>query len=250
MQNKACAVILAGGEGKRMKSDRPKVLAEVLKKPLLRWVIDAVRAAGIEDICVITGSKREYVEDYLSTLPFAVQSAYQAERLGTGHAVMQAMDFLRQHSDQKVFILNGDAPFISAKTLTAVLNAGTDIACTVVSAEVENPFGYGRIVRQADGVSLKSIVEEKEADDAIRQIREVNSGTYCFDAAALTDALAQITPSAITGEYYLTDTIEILQKSGRAVTAYRAENADSVLGANDPDQLAQLNRIAADRINS
>ncbi len=248
MQQSACAVILAGGEGKRMKSDRPKVLAEVLFKPLIRWVIDAVRKAGIDEICVVTGSKREYVEDYLHTLPFSVRTAFQSERLGTGHAVMTAMEFLKQNSGKSVLILNGDAPFITAETITSVLEAGKNSACTVVSAEVNNPFGYGRILRKEDGVSLAAIVEEKEATDDIRKIREVNSGVYCFETDALTDALGKLSPSAITGEYYLTDTIEILQKSGRSVIAYRAENADSVLGANDGLQLTQLNEIARRRI--
>ena len=127
MENQTCAVILAGGEGKRMRSNRPKVLAEVLFQPLLKWVIDAARGAGIEDICVVTGSKREYVEDYLKTLPFTVETVFQAERLGTGHAVMQAIDFLKRHSGQGVIILNGDAPFISSDTIRSVLEAGADV---------------------------------------------------------------------------------------------------------------------------
>lgn len=248
MENQTCAVILAGGEGKRMKSNRPKVLAEVLFQPLLKWVIDAARGAGIEDICVVTGSKREYVEDYLKTLPFTVETVFQAERLGTGHAVMQAADFLKRHSGQGVIILNGDAPFISSDTIRSVLEAGADAACTVVSAEVDDPKGYGRILRKEDGVSLQAIVEEKEATDEIRAIREVNSGAYRFDVDALLDALGKIQKSEKTGEYYLTDTIEILQKSGQSVTAFLAENADSVLGANDCVQLAQLNEIARMRV--
>ena len=248
MQNNACAVILAGGEGKRMKSGRPKVLAQVLFKPMIEWVIDAVREAGISDICVVTGSKREYLEEYLHALPFEVETVFQSERLGTGHAVMTAAGFLEKNRGKKVFILSGDAPFISADTLAAALEASSESAGTVVSAEVEDPFGYGRMIRQEDGISLKCIVEEKEATDEIRRIHEVNSGVYCFDCDALLNALGRRTKSPKTGEYYLTDTIEILQKDGLKVIAFKAENADSVLGANDCIQLARLNEIARRRI--
>ena len=248
MQNSACAVILAGGEGKRMHSDRPKVLAEVLFKPLIKWVIDAVKEAGIDDICVVTGSRREYVEEYLGSLPFEVATVFQSERLGTGHAVMTADAFLEKNSEKQVLILNGDAPFISADTITSVLNASRDSVCTVVSASVDDPFGYGRILRQADGITLKAIVEEKEATDEIRRVKEVNSGVYCFRAKELREALRKIQPSKITGEYYLTDTVEILQNDGHRVIAYMAENSDSVLGANDCIQLSQLNDIARRRV--
>ena len=134
MSTKACAVILAGGEGKRMKSDKPKVLSEVLFRPMLRWVIEAVREAHITDICVVTGHKREYVEDYLSTLPFTVETVYQSERLGTGHAVMTALPFLEKHRHEQVIVLNGDAPFMDADTIKSVLQSSQDIVCTVVSA--------------------------------------------------------------------------------------------------------------------
>ena len=248
MQSNACAVILAGGEGKRMRSVRPKVLSKVLFKPMIEWVLDAVRAAGINDICVVTGSRREYVEEFLHGLPYEVETVFQMERLGTGHAVMTAMSFLEKNRGKKVFILNGDAPFVSAQTIKGTLEASSKSACTVVSAELDDPFGYGRMIRQDDGVSLKCIVEEKEATDEIRKVREVNSGVYCFDCDALLSALGRLTKSPKTGEYYLTDTIEILQKDGLSVIAHKADNADSVLGANDCIQLAQLNEIARMRI--
>ena len=248
MLSGTCALILAGGEGKRMKSNRPKVLAEVLFKPLLSWVIDAVKKAGISDICVVTGSKREFVEEYLKGLDCSVETVFQSERLGTGHAVMMAEDFLKRHSGQSVVILNGDAPFISAETISAALEAGKDSACTVISAELDEPTGYGRIVREADGSSVKAIVEEKEADDETKKIREINSGAYRFETDVLLDALHKVTKSEKTGEYYLTDTVEIIKSSGKRVLAFKAENADSVLGANDCVQLAQLNEIARMRV--
>ena len=248
MENKTCALVLAGGEGTRMKSNRPKVLAEVLFKPLIHWVTDAVKNAGIDDICVVTGSKREFVEDYLKTLPYPVETVFQPERLGTGHAVMMAKSFLEAHRGQKIIILGGDAPFISSDVITAAFEAGKDTACTVITAEIDEPKGYGRIVRADDGISLKAIVEEKEADDETRKIKEINSGAYCFDTDMLIDALGKLTKSAKTGEYYLTDTIEIIKNSGKKVIAYKAENSDVVLGANDRVQLAQLNEIARMRV--
>lgn len=244
MENKMCALILAGGEGTRMKSNRPKVLAEVLFKPLIHWVTDAVKNAGIDDICVVTGSKREFVEEYLKTLPYPVETVFQPERLGTGHAVMIAKSFLEAHKGQKIIILGGDAPFISSDVIKAAFEAGKDTACTVITAEVDEPKGYGRIVRDKDGISLKAIAEEKEADDETKKIKEINSGAYCFDADTLTESLGKLTKSAKTGEYYLTDTIEIIKNSGKSVIAYKAENSDVVLGANDRVQLAQLNEKA------
>lgn len=274
MQNVTSAIILAGGEGRRMKSQLPKVLAEVLFKPMLRWVIDAVRSAGIKDICVVTGSKREFVEEYLSSLPFKVETVYQSERLGTAHAVMQAGDFLKRHTGSDVLILNGDAPFIGVDTIrdafvthnqigevdTEVfdwdnpIDSSDERGCTVISAEVENPTGYGRIIHEtADSNDynlnmLKAIVEEKEADDEIRKITEVNSGAYWFEVDSLINALGKVKKSEKTGEYYLTDTISIIKDSGKAVLAFKAKNSDSVLGANDCIQLSQLNSIARKRI--
>ena len=240
------AVILAGGEGKRMNSKRPKVLAEVMFKPMIKWVIDAVREAGINDICVVTGSKHEFVEEYLDTLPFEVERVFQSERLGTGHAVMQARDFLERHRGGDVVILNGDAPFIDADTIREVLAVSGQNSCTVVSAEIENPTGYGRIIHENS--MLKAIVEEKEATDEIRKIKEVNSGVYRFEVSALLDSLGTLKKSAKTGEYYLTDTIFAIKQTGKTVLAYKAKNADSVLGANDCIQLEQLNEIARKRI--
>lgn len=270
----ASAIILAGGEGKRMHSNRPKVLSEVMFQPMLKWVMDAVRMAGIKDICVVTGSKREFVEDYLKTLPFEVETVFQPERLGTGHAVMMAIPFLEKHRGSDVLILNGDAPFVNVETIRnafviqnqtgetdpevfdweAPRTPSEKRGCTVISAEVDDPSGYGRIVYETDAEdffhlsTLKAIVEEKEATDEICKIREVNSGAYWFETDILLDALGKLQKSSKTGEYYLTDTIEIIKNGGNAVMAYKAKNADSVLGANDCIQLAQLNEIARLRI--
>lgn len=239
-----CAVILAGGEGKRMKSNKPKTLSPVLGKPMLLWVISAVRNAGIDDLCVVKGFKKEDVEEFLGTLDFNVESVFQAERLGTGHAVMMAKDFLKSH-DGNVVILNGDAPFMTAETIKNSLEQHTKSGCaaTVISARVDNPHGYGRIVRDTDG-SLKAIVEHKDADEETLKIDEVNSGGYWFDCQKLLSVLDRIKSDNAAGEYYLPDAIELLLKDGQKVGAYTAECSDAVLGANDPAQLEELNQIA------
>ena len=239
-----CAVILAGGEGKRMKSNKPKTLSPVLGKPMLLWVISAVRNAGIDDLCVVKGFKKEDVEEFLGTLDFNVESVFQAERLGTGHAVMMAKDFLKAH-DGNVVILNGDAPFMTAETIKNSLEQHTKSGCaaTVISARVDDPHGYGRIVRDTDG-SLKAIVEHKDADEETLKIDEVNSGGYWFDCQKLLSVLDRIKSDNAAGEYYLPDAIELLLKDGQKVGAYTAECSDAVLGANDPAQLEELNQIA------
>lgn len=247
MNNKTCALILSGGEGKRMKSNRPKAMSEVLFKPMIQWVIDAVRGAGIKDICLVTGFKHEIIEEYISALPYHIETVIQTERLGTGHAVMTARDFLKSHSGQNVLVLNGDAPFIDSETIAKSADFHSNNGCTVISAEVENPFGYGRIIRTGES-TLEAIIEEKEADDFQRAVKEVNSGAYWFDVDSLLSALDKLVPSQKTGEYYLTDTVQIIKKTDKTVSAFKASSADSVLGANDCSQLAQLNEIARNRV--
>ena len=239
-----CAVILAGGEGKRMKSQKPKTLSEVLEKPMLLWVMNAVRNAGVDDICVVKGFKKECIDEYLATLDFVVESVYQAERLGTGHAVMMAKDFLKSH-DGNVVILNGDAPFMTAETIQNSLkqHIATNSAATVISAKVDDPTGYGRIVRDENG-NLKAIVEQKDADEETLKIDEVNSGGFWFDCQLLLSVLDRIKSDNKAGEYYLPDAIKLLLSDGQTVGAYTAECSDAVLGANDPAQLQELNDIA------
>lgn len=247
MKNKYCALILSGGEGKRMKSNKPKAMSEVLFKPMLQWVIDAVRAAGIEDICLVTGFKHEVIEEYISSLPYNIETVIQTERLGTGHAVMTAKKFLETHRDKNVLVLNGDAPFIDSKTIIDSADFHLGNGCTVISAEVEKPFGYGRIIRTNES-ELEAIIEEKEATEKQRAVKEVNSGAYWFEVDSLLSALDKLVPSEKTGEYYLTDTVELIKKTGKKVSAFKASSSHSVLGANDCSQLAQLNEIARNRV--
>lgn len=241
---KKSAVILAGGEGKRMQSEKPKTLCEVLSKPMLRWVIDAVRDAGIDDICVVKGYRAEFIDEYVSTLPFEVETVLQSERLGTGHAVMMAEEFLRSRGGA-VVILGGDAPFIDAETISNSYNQhiATQAQATVISASVDDAAGYGRVVRNSDG-SLKAIIEHKDADDEIRKINEINSGAYWFDTESLLSVLHRITADNKACEYYLPDALKLIISDGGNAGAFVAASADVALGANDPAQLQELNEIA------
>ncbi len=239
-----CAIILAGGEGKRMKSNKPKPMSEVLGKPMLEWVISAVKAAGIDDICIVKGFKKECIDEFVKALDFEVETVYQAERLGTGHAVMMAKEFLKKHNGN-VVILNGDAPFMTSDTIRKSLahHQNSQSSATVISAKVDDPTGYGRIVRAEDG-SLEKIVEQKDADEDTLRINEVNSGGFWFDAQLLLSVLDKISSDNKAGEYYLPDAIKLLLAEGKRVDAYTAECSDAVLGANDPAQLEELNQIA------
>ncbi len=241
---KKCAVILAGGEGKRMGSEMPKTLCEVLGKPMLRWVIDAVKEAGIDDICIVKGYRAEYIDEYVATLPFEVETVLQAERLGTGHAVMMARSFLESRGGS-VVILGGDAPFVDADTIRDSLSQHMESQskATVISASVPDSTGYGRIVRNDDG-SLCAIVEHKDATEEIRQIKEINSGAYWFDTNALLSVLDNITAENNAKEYYLPDALKLIIAQGEKAGAFVADSADVALGANDPKQLQELNEIA------
>lgn len=242
-----CAVILAAGQGTRMKSSKPKVLAEVLFKPMIDWVTDAACDAGIDDICLVTGFKHEMIDEHFNG---KYRTVVQSELLGTGHAVMQAKDFIKEHVPGNVLVLNGDAPLIPAQTIKAALDfhiAGNN-AVTVISAKIADPFGYGRIIRSKDG-KLKKIVEEKEASATEKIVNEVNSGVYWFSSSVLLESLQGIiekhdkkNDSAV--EYYLTDAVEVILEKNLNAVAYDADSPDVVLGANDRAQLQQLNEIA------
>lgn len=243
-----CAVILAAGEGTRMKSSKPKVMAQVLFKPMIDWVVSAAEKGGVEDICVVKGYRAEILEEHLGG---KYQTVLQAQRLGTGHAVMQAEDFIKAHSDGDVLILNGDAPLMDSETISSALEYHRNNAsdATVISAKVPNPFGYGRILRGENG-DVKAIVEQKEATEEQKKIDEVNSGAYWFSAKALLSALDYLAKnhSDAGKEYYLTDAIEIILSQGGKACAFTAATADVVLGANDRAQLYELNEIARKQI--
>jgi bifunctional UDP-N-acetylglucosamine pyrophosphorylase/glucosamine-1-phosphate N-acetyltransferase len=246
MPEQNCAVVLAGGEGKRMKWDRPKSLSPVLFKPMLQWVLDAVRRALIPEVCVVTGFQHEKLEEYLSQNDPGAVPVFQPERKGTGHAVMMAAGFLRSRAPRgNVLVLNGDAPFLDGATIQNALrcHCKEGNAVTVVSAVLDNPGGYGRIIRGASG-GLKAIVEQKDASVREKTVKEVNSGAFWFRTEDLLEALPLIRNENSQGEYYLTDAVQILIGQGRRAGAYPAETPGVVLGANDCLQLHELNTVA------
>ena len=244
-----CALILAAGEGKRMKTSKPKALAEVLFKPMIDWVTDAAIAGGVDDICIVTGHGREALEAHLGGKFSTVE---QKELLGTGHAVMQAKDFIKAHTPGDILILNGDAPLIDAKTISTAYEYHNSHknAVTIISAKIDNPAGYGRIIRNKDKC-LKKIVEENDANNAEKMINEVNSGAYWFNCSVLLESLEGIVEmhdKKNQAEYYLTDAIEVILEKNLNAVAYEAGDPDAVLGANDRVQLQKLNEIARRKV--
>ena len=240
------SVILAAGMGTRMKSKMPKVLHKVCGKPLSKWVIDASEAAGADKVCAVVGNKAETVKEVLGDV---CEFALQAEQKGTGHAVMQAIDVIK-NSKGEVVILNGDTPLITAETINKAIeyhkNNGNQ--ATVITAILDDATGYGRIVRDNDGSVLK-IVEQKDASEEEKKINEVNSGMYVFDAQSLVYALDKITPNNAQGEYYLTDTLEILLSAGKKIGGYAISDNDEIRGINDRVQLNEAEKIMQKRIN-
>ncbi|MDD6807430.1 MAG: bifunctional UDP-N-acetylglucosamine diphosphorylase/glucosamine-1-phosphate N-acetyltransferase GlmU [Oscillospiraceae bacterium] len=244
--SKPCAIVLAAGEGKRMKSKKPKAMACVLFKPMVDWVLDAVEKSGITDTCVVVGHLGEEIDVHIDGRS---EICYQKERLGTGHAVMQAVSFLNSVDAENVLILNGDAPFMDSSTIedSFGLHLAMNSGATVISAKLQNPVGYGRIVRDAAG-NFQRIVEQRDASEQEKLICEVNSGAYWFNKKCLLYALTQINQENDAHEYYLTDTIEEIKKIGWPICVHMTDNADVVLGANDRAQLMELNKIARKQV--
>lgn len=248
--DKSCCVILAAGEGKRMKSSIPKVLSPVLFEPMVGWVINSVINSKINDICVVTGYRHELVEDYVSKLNYNLETVIQKERKGTGHAVMTALSFLEKHAGGDALILGGDAPFVDKKTITKAYKAhkNSNNSATIISSRLENPVGYGRIVRDSDDYNVKAIVEESDASFGQRSIKEINSGAYWFKVDDLIKYLSLITNDTFQGEYYLTSIIKLMIDAGLRVDAFETSSCNVALGANDVCQLQHLNDIARNKV--
>ncbi len=241
------SVILAAGMGTRMKSAMPKVIHRICGKPLTKWVIDASKEAGAQNVLAVVGHKADMVKE---TLGDVCEYALQAEQKGTGHAVMQAAEFIKECGGT-VVILNGDTPLITADTINAAIKFHNDEgnSATVITAILSDAFGYGRIVRDEKGGVLR-IVEQKDATEEERKIKEINSGMYVFDGASLVSALSKLTPNNAQGEYYLTDTLEILLNEGKKVGAYAISDNDEIRGINDRIQLNEAEEIMRGRINA
>ena len=235
------AVVLAAGLGKRFGSDHPKVMAHFHGRPLVQWVTDSLRESTIKRTIVVIGHHGEEVEGLYPNAE--VEFVWQRERLGTGHAVRQAEHVLRAHQGH-VLVLLGDAPCVRPNTIRELLglHAQFHAAATILSAEVDDPTGYGRIVRTPDG-SVDRIIEHREADDKVRAIREINSGMIAFRSESLWLNLERIGNSNSQGEYYLTDVIGLLRAEGQKVMAYVAPDSREVLGVNAPADLRLLEEL-------
>ena len=201
------AIILAAGEGSRMKSKKPKVLHEILNKSMVDYVIETAKGCGAEDVCVVVGHKAEEVKAGIRAE--GISFALQAEQKGTGHAVMMAGDFIDESSD--MLILYGDTPLITGETLTKLVEVHRTEghSVTVVSSKIEDPAGYGRIMRDDHG-GFERIVEHKDATDTQRMINEINTGIYIFNGRELKESLGKLNNNNAQGEYYLTDCLELI----------------------------------------
>lgn len=245
-----CAIIMAGGKGTRMKATCPKVMCEVLFTPMISYVVDAVKEAGAQDICVITGYKHEMLEEYLAKKDKNIKTVLQQPQLGTGHAVMQAQSFIDEHLDDDIIILNGDGPLIDAKTINKAYDYHKDNnnSITLISAIVDDTNGIGHIQRDENGKLLR-IIEHKDANEEEKKINESNAGFYWFNGHDLSYALSKITNNNAQNEYYITDSLEILLSAGKNGGAYVVENNEVTFGANDRKQLNMLNNIMRRNIN-
>ena len=242
-------ILLAAGEGKRMKSDLPKVLHPLLGRTLLGHVLVAAGAAEAGRTLVVVGHRAELVTAHVAGIAPDAATVLQAEQRGTGHAVRIALESLSDLTGT-VVVLNGDVPLLRPETVAELVRAHEDAgaAATVLAAEVDDPTGLGRIIRGADG-SLERIVEERDATDAQRAVREINAGIYVFDGRLLGAALGKLSTDNDQGEEYLTDVLGLLGGSGERVGVHVAADPEETLGCNDRAELAGLRRRMRDRVN-
>lgn len=243
---KRFAVVLAAGQGTRMKSKLYKVMHPVMGKPMVGHVVDQALKAEIDNIVTVTGVGAETVQDYLGD-----KSKYvlQEEQLGTAHAVQQAEPILGNEEGTTVVIC-GDTPLLTKETLEGLMShhekAGAK--ATVLTAHADDPFGYGRVIRLEDG-SVSKIVEQKDASEEEQAVQEINTGTYCFDNKALFEALKKVDNDNVQGEFYLPDVMEILKNQEELITGYQLTVKEEALGVNDRVALAEANRLMKMRIN-
>ncbi|WP_078872396.1 bifunctional UDP-N-acetylglucosamine diphosphorylase/glucosamine-1-phosphate N-acetyltransferase GlmU [Streptomyces sp. NRRL S-337] len=249
----AAVVVLAAGEGTRMKSATPKVLHALCGRSLVGHVVAASRELDPEHLVVVVGHAREQVRAHLSEVDAGVRTAVQHEQLGTGHAVRMALDELSDSGvvlDGTVIVVCGDTPLLTGETLRRLgeTHAADGNAVTVLSAEVPDATGYGRIVRDAASGAVTAIVEHKDASEAQRAVREINSGVFAFDARLLVDALGKVRTDNSQGEEYLTDVLGIVREAGHRVGAAVAADHREILGINNRVQLAEARRLLNERL--
>jgi len=241
------AIILAAGESKRMNTKLPKVLHEVCGRPMLSYVLDACRQAGIGRILVVVGyNKEQVIERYKDCND--VVFVEQSEQKGTAHAVMCCREHIAGFEGQ-VLILCGDGPLIRSETLKILIDKHTSemSAATLATSILEEPTGYGRILRDSYG-NIQGIVEDNDCTDEQRKIKEINPSYYCFEVPVLLDALDRITPDNAKNEYYLTDALHVIIHTGHKVMAVTAVAAQDAFGVNDREQLSRAGKIMQRRI--
>lgn len=255
----AAAIVLAAGEGTRMRSTRPKVLFSLLGRSLLGHVLAAVRALDPQELVVVTGHRRAEVEAHLAEIDPAAKPVYQTEQRGTGHAVrvaLEALDAERRAAGRPtltgtILVTAADTPLLTSRSLAAMVahREQTGVAGVLLTATMPDPTGYGRVLRDDSG-RVRGIVEERDADPAHREIREVNAGVYAFDAAKVRAALARLTTDNAQGEEYLTDVVRIFGTEGEPVAAAILDDWREILGVNDRAQLAVAAALLRDRKNT
>lgn len=238
-------IILAAGQGKRMKSKYPKVLHKICGKPMLEYVLDNVRSLKVKEKILVIGHKADkIIESVKGDMKYVVQK----ELLGTGHAVMQTEKLLKGYNGN-VLILYGDVPLLSLSTVKSLIKyyLKEDAICAVITAYLDNPYGYGRIIRNEKGEVIR-VVEEKEADEEEKKIKEINSGIYCFKAHSLFSALKEIKKDTAQSEYYLTDVISALNRRREKVVALKIENPEEIRGINTRWELQEIEKIVRCKI--
>lgn len=242
----ASAIVLAAGAGTRMKSKKPKVVHKLLGKHLVRWVIDSTHASGVEKVITVVGHKREQV---IPLVENDTKVVVQEQLVGTADAVLSCREALRDF-EGSLLVLTGDSPLISPETISALINKREkeQASAVVLTMTITNPFGYGRIARDAQG-DIERIIEQKDCTPEQTRITECNSGFYCFDAQFLFEALDRVSNENAQGEYYLTDVIEIGRKAGRGVLTLQTSHPEECLGINSRSQLADATKIAQKKIN-
>lgn len=243
------AVVLAAGKGTRMKSDIPKVIHEVNGKPMLVRILDVLDFLEVEESILVLGYKKDEILSKLSDNKKEVAYVVQEEQLGTGHAIIQAKEKLKNYKGE-ILILCGDTPLLTKETLSNFYRfyKENNISAGILTAYFKNPFGYGRIVKE-HGKVLK-IVEEKEANEHVKKIKEINTGVYIFNCQDLFKALEKINNNNEKGEYYITDVIEILYREDKKILSYSLEDNREVLGVNSKIDLSLANKIIRERKNN
>ena len=242
------AVVMAAGQGTRMKSELPKVLVPVCGRPMIDYVLDALIAGGADRIIVVVGYRSEDVKAALAGRD-GIEFALQAEQLGTGHAVMMCREFLTNH-EGPVMVMAGDSPMTQSPTVARLLDEydGPRTSCILGTIQSENPTGLGRIVRDEEG-GFQAIVEEKDATDEQRRIREVNMSYYVFHCPDLLEALGSLRHDNSQGEYYITDVPGLLKAAGKSVQALPVLQACEAMGVNTLEDLAAVEKRMGERVS-